>query len=367
LSALPFAPEHSLVAKNFSSRFPNTLAVIEGRPAQWPITLFTAEYDKGFVKHLVFSPDEKTFAFISSFHKVYICDSETGHLILGRFELKSLGYGVCFSPNGTHILVEGNDDAVVWDIERGEKQFETKGSGFVFIHHGRWHDRITSIDEDGSSILVKLWGVENSTPKFSILFEAMDTGLTQFSPDGRFLAVGRKFEGAIELWNVEDGENTQQFPHSSSDLSSLCFSLTSDILMVIFEEPKHICVWRLDIQEMVTFSGDIPTAIIHAPLTSHLFIPQDHIVEIWEVSMTSSHMTSPHMIYGKKPLTPSQITSICPSQDGNKILVGSYSGIVSMWDVNLARNQAATMDTQDDVREVIAVSPSGKMVATISE
>ena len=65
LSALPFAPEHSLVAKKFSSKFPNTLTVTEGRPAQWPFTIFTAEYDKYYVKCLVFSPDEKTFACIS--------------------------------------------------------------------------------------------------------------------------------------------------------------------------------------------------------------------------------------------------------------------------------------------------------------
>jgi len=41
-----------------------------------------------------------------------------------------------------------------------------------------------------------------------------------------------------------------------------------------------------------------------------------------------------------------------------------------MWDVNLARNQAVTMDTQDDVQDdvwkFIAVSPSGKMVVTES-
>ena len=112
---------------------------------------------------------------------------------------------------------------------------------------------------------------------------------------------------------------------------------------------------------MATFSGGIPAAIIRAPLTSHLFIPQDDRVEIWEVSMTSSHM-----IFEAKPPITSWITSICPSRDGHRILVGSGDGTVRMWDVNLARNQAATMDTQDDVREVIAVSPSGKMVATQS-
>ena len=62
LSALPFAPEHSLATEKFSSRFPNTLTVTEGRPTQWPFTLFTAEHDKGSVDCFVFSPDEKMFA-----------------------------------------------------------------------------------------------------------------------------------------------------------------------------------------------------------------------------------------------------------------------------------------------------------------
>ena len=55
LSALPFAPEHSLVAEKFSSRFPNTLTVTEGRPAQWPFTLFTAEHDNHQMKRPLLS------------------------------------------------------------------------------------------------------------------------------------------------------------------------------------------------------------------------------------------------------------------------------------------------------------------------
>jgi len=115
---------------------------------------------------------------------------------------------------------------------------------------------------------------------------------------------------------------------------------------------------------MASFSVDIvyaPPAVIRGPFTSHLFVPRIDRVEIWEVTMTSSHM-----IFKTKPLITSWITSICPSRDGNKILVGSEDGTVRMWDMNLARNQAVTMDTQDDVRKFIAVSPSGKMVATQS-
>ena len=190
LSALPFAPEHSLVAKKFSSRFPNTLTVAEGRPAQWPFTIFTAEHDNCSVRYLVFSPDEKTFAFISD-EKIYICESETRHLISGPLGLRhhlSPRHDVSFSFNRTYILVRDNDSAVIWDIKRDEEQFEIEGSGFVFIHHGCWHGSIASInwiDESKSptwmlstQILVKLWDVENGTPKSSRLLKVMDAGVT---------------------------------------------------------------------------------------------------------------------------------------------------------------------------------------------
>ena len=82
-------------------------------------------------------------------------------------------------------------------------------------------------------------------------------------------------------------------------------------------------------------------------------------------------MTSPHMIFKTNALNTSKIKSICPSCNGNRILVGSKGGIVRIWDINLVRNQAVTMDTQDnddaDMQKFIpAVSHSGKIVATES-
>jgi len=48
---------------------------------------------------------------------------------------------------------------------------------------------------------VKLWDVENGTLKSSTLFKVtdVDASVTQFSPDGKFLAIGRKSEDIIEL------------------------------------------------------------------------------------------------------------------------------------------------------------------------
>ena len=132
------------------------LTVTEGRPAQWPFTIFTAEHDRHSVQCLVFSPDKKIFTSIFNYN-IYICDSETGHLILGPFQLKYCVWfqAACFYPSGTNILVREYDNAVIWDIKKGKEQFTIESQDFVFIQYGGWHSSIISfdwIDEDGSSI-----------------------------------------------------------------------------------------------------------------------------------------------------------------------------------------------------------------------
>jgi len=154
VSSLSFAPEKSLVATKFRSRFPNTIVVTEGKSSQWPMTIFTAEYHKDGVRHLVFSPDESTFASICDDKIMCVCDSETGHCISGPFELSydESVYDACFSPGGRHILLKFKSYAVVLDTGTGEEQFRIEGLDFVFVRHD---GRIASthwIDKDGNSI-----------------------------------------------------------------------------------------------------------------------------------------------------------------------------------------------------------------------
>jgi len=378
LSALPFAPEQSHVAKKFCPRFPNTLAITQGKPSQWPMVVFTAEHHNTRVWHMVFSLDESTFASISS-QTMYACDSETGHRISGPFELPNYGevYDARFSPDGKHILLGFGSYAVVWDIEMGEEQFQIKGYGFAFIHHderivsaclvdGDWDN---SQDQSTFRILVQLWDASNGILISDRLLQVNDVARTQFSPDGHFLAVVRRSEDVIELWNLEDDKDPQRFAYPHGKLTSLYFSPTSDTLMAAFmEKPCHIYLWRLDTQEMVSFSHDFnyTLRIIHSSLTNFLFIERDRTVEIWDVSTTGSKM-----IWEKAQAT-SSVWSICPSRDGHRLLVGYGDGSVRMWNVDLqdsTGNRADTINTQDDTntRQVITVSPSGKLAATESQ
>jgi len=318
ISALPFAPEESLVARKFCPRFPNTLAITQGKHSQWPTVVFTAEHHKDRVRYMVFSPDESTFASIS-FQTMCVCDFETGHCISGPFELSSYGEvsDACFSPDGRCILVEFYSHAVVWDIDMGEEQFRIEGYQFAFIHHD---ETIASTHCVDGHILVKFWDFSNGALMPNRLLEVNDVATTRFSPDGHFLAVGKRSEDVIELWNLEDGNDPRRFAYPPGKLSSLHFSPTSDTLMADFREKhRHIYLWRLDTQEMVSFSLDFnyELYVVRSPLTNYLFIRRGFTAEMWDVSMTGSEW-----IWRTESLATSIVSSVCPSHDGHRLLVG---------------------------------------------
>jgi len=233
----------------------------------------------------------------------------------------------------------------------------------VFILCGRNKGRIASvhrIDEDGSltwrifprdqhpaHILVKLWDIGNDTS--DRLFEVTGVAVTkffgipiaQFSPNGKYLAVGRQSENVVELWNLKDSERTHRFTYPLDDISSLHFLPTSEYLMAAFEEFQE-CLWRLDTQDMTSFDLNV-AAIIHLPNANCLFVPRYDTVEIWEVSMTG-----PNTIFKTEPLTTSWITSICPSRNGYRLLVGSEDGTVRMRNIeDFGSTQPVVQDVTD--------------------
>ena len=90
--------------------------------------------------------------------------------------------------------------AVVWDIGRGKKQLEFEANDSAFVCHGRYRGRIASAhwDWDRTGVGVKLRDAGNGVLISNELFKVTGVGTTRLSPDGRFLAIGRRSENPIE-------------------------------------------------------------------------------------------------------------------------------------------------------------------------
>src|SRR6202021_4149041 len=91
LSALPFAPEKSLVSQTYLKKYPGVLRVQYGKASDWPAIKNVLYGHKRGVNSIAFSPDGRYIASGSSDKTIRIWDAETGDVVLRPFEGNTSG------------------------------------------------------------------------------------------------------------------------------------------------------------------------------------------------------------------------------------------------------------------------------------
>jgi WD40 repeat protein len=122
LSALPFAPKNSQVAKHYLPLFPKTLCLKTGKADDWPAIKGVFEGHTNCVHFVAFSPDGKHIVSGSEDKTICFWDAETGEVVVGPLKGHTDSViCIAFSPDGKRIVSGSSDQTIrVWDAETGD-------------------------------------------------------------------------------------------------------------------------------------------------------------------------------------------------------------------------------------------------------
>jgi WD40 repeat protein len=343
ISALPFAPEHSSVARRFLPQFPQILALSTGKPTDWPPCVFTSEHHLDDVNSIAFSPDEKFFVSGSSDETICTCDSETGNLISGPFRGTDWVASSFFDPDGRRVWASHLDGQVIgWDVETGDENVRFQAGGYFDVIGCRCFNsgrNVVSVSQEQGT--VTLWNADTGE-RLRILVRTPTSGRSKvsFSPDGCYMAWAGNLNTAVRIWKLVEGGEIRGSSHSQPQLghtqpiSALSFSVDGHFV-VSGSLDGTILVWDAETGDVV---GD-PLAPSKGKVRAVAYSHQNRVL-VSASGMSGTIMVcnaaTHEIVLGPLEGHTSDIMAIALSRDGRRALSASGDATVRMWD--LSRN-----------------------------
>lgn len=169
-----------------------------------------------------FSPDGKVVGSLAAGVPRF-WDAASGQEIKGRFDVRGKGHGLAFSPDGKQLVVSGEEDVQVWDLQRGRRLHSFPGGEYF---KGAWQAKFSkdgtrlaaALHDDGTEGAsgypkVRLWDLE-AGKELVADWKTGQADAVALSPDGKLLAAGGTLpegtdhDGVIQVWSLgEPAEN----------------------------------------------------------------------------------------------------------------------------------------------------------------
>ncbi|KAF7333346.1 WD40 repeat-like protein [Mycena venus] len=354
LSALPFAPQRSMVAQGFMRGFPNTLTFASVLGANWPSIRMILRGHSGPVTSVSFSSDGTRIASGSEDNTVRIWNAETCALVAGPCEHPASVTAVHVSPNASGSI----DTTDVTDPCRGH---------VTSVHFSPDRTRVVSGSTDHT---LCIWNAQTGALIVGPFGRCTEKGpdghaggvtSVHFSPDGSRVAFG-SWDKTIRIWNVQTGTLVAgPFTGHTDVVCSVNFSPNGK-QVASGSADNTVRIWNAETCELVAGPCEEHTNLV----TSVHFSPDgtrvasgsaDHTVRIWN-PQTGALVAGPFNGHTEA------VTSVHFSPDGSQVASGSWDKTIRIWDARSGALVVGPLTGHTNTIFSVNFSPNGTRIAS---
>ncbi|PAV17353.1 nucleotide-binding-oligomerization-domain like receptor [Pyrrhoderma noxium] len=390
-SFLHAAKEQSVVAKHYAQYACRNLRLeyIGNKPQNDCIKVIDSSSE---ILSVSFSPDGIRFASGSCDGSVSIWDAASGKTIIGPLKInegehsnedereedsekreKDIVLSVSFSPDGMFIAARSLGGTIrKWNAISGELVWE-----LCEIHDSDMNSVVFSPDgksiasgSDGNTI--RFWNANNGNREGEPLRgHDKDVYSISFSSNGRYLVSGSQ-DTTIIMWNVQ-GRNVELGPlrEHEDEVCSVGFSPNGKNI-VSGSTDGEICIWNIFAGQLLCkiICGEELYSVTYSPDGLHILAGGNSFLKMWNLEDIGALQKSFRVEF--------KAYSISFSPDGSRFVTGSGEdsgkGKLEVWYTKGGRGMTSFGEEQEEAEETvveedrvmtsIAVSPSGRLIAS---
>ena len=319
-------------------------------------TLFSQNFEGGFVNSLAVNQDSKILAFCNH-NIVYLWDiPETlatgeGQLLHEFHDHKALVRRLAFSPDG-HWLAGSGDGIHVWEVGTGQHlhSFIIPNS---LVYGLAFHPQ-NNLLAGGSQNTIYLWNIE--TGELLRAFAAHKEMIISlvFSPDGQIL-ISSSEDQTVRLWNL-DGQNLHTIQEYVNMIHGVDLSPDGRFL-ACGSDDREVRLWDFRSGELVSgLSGHQSRVhcVLFSPDGRYLAASsRDRLVRVWEIPSGEERY---QLLTDGVPYH-----ALAWSFDGQWLATGDTAGTMALWNI-LTGYRQQTFNHETRVCSV-AFHPNGQHIA----
>lgn len=412
-SALVFAPQESIIKKQFGGSVPSWIRRLPEMESHWSPVLQTLGANKHVM--LQFSEDNKLLTSIARDNTVNLWDPVTGALLQSlpiqmslfvalsrdhRFlatasgkcidvwdiatgervhvlpNATDLAYGAAFSPDGNVLASRWGSTIELWDVHAGVKlrtlritpgipcllqyslQFSSLPSERISVITFSSDGNLLAAEVGGT---ISVWDITGGEPERILESEAVCEGVFTFSPGANILAAAcGEF---IEIWKPDTEEIVHLQETYSRIAISLEFSADGKRLASSYETSSYdastVILWDVErAKPLLSWSGvDVvyPNSLAFSGHNNLLAFPCRGSIKV--VDCASANVLTEFAV------EVDGVTDMAFSGDGKILASASAYSTVKTWDVTPATLQES--GTRNNGIANAAVSSDGKLLVTV--